>query len=96
MSALRIQCFELNRGDRPHYGDSIQVEIYGGNASGGKPRLPFDASRRPMTWASKLRTHERFFQGVGNRSSGSAGRESTITSQGVLDSGDPKVTSSPG
>ena len=45
MSALRIQCFELNRGDRPRYGDSIEGETFGGDASGEKPRLPFDAGR---------------------------------------------------
>ena len=45
VSALRIQCFELNRGDRPRYGDSIEGETFGGDASGEKPRLPFDAGR---------------------------------------------------
>ena len=96
VSALRIQCFELNRGDRPGYGVSIEGETFGGDASGEKPRLPFGASRRPMMLASELRTHERSFRDVWSRRSGSAGRESTITSRGGLDDGDPRVTPSQG
>jgi len=49
-----------------------------------------------MTSASQLRTHERSFQGVWIRRSGVAARESTITSKGGLDDGDPRVTSSRG
>jgi hypothetical protein len=96
MAALRIQCFELNRADSPGYGDSIQGETFGGLAPDGKPWLPVGARRRPMTSASQLRTHERSFQGVWARRSGSAGRESTITSKGGLDDGEPRVTSSRG
>ena len=43
-SALRIQCFELNRGHRPGYGDSIEAESFGGVACLGKPRGPARAS----------------------------------------------------
>ncbi len=95
-SALRIQCFELNRGDRPRYGDSIEGETFGGDASGEELRLPFGASRSPMTLTDMVRAPERSFQGVWSRRSGSAGRESTITSEGGLDSGDPKVNPSQG
>jgi hypothetical protein len=49
-----------------------------------------------MTLAGKLWTHERFFQGVRNGRSGSADSDSTITSKGGLDNGDPKVALSPG
>src|SRR6516165_1551376 len=96
MAALRIQCFELNRAESPRYGDSIPGETFGGLAPAGKPWLRVDASRRPMTSASQLGTHERSFQGARDRRSGSAGRESTITSKGGLDHGDPRVTSSRG
>lgn len=44
-SALRIQCFELNRGHRPRYGDSIEGVTFGGDDSGGNPRLPVGVSR---------------------------------------------------
>ena len=66
MAALRIQCFELNRGDHPRYGDSFEGERFGGDASGGKPRLPVGASRLQMTLAGKLWSHERFFHGLRN------------------------------
>ena len=89
VSALRIQCFELNRGHRPGYGDSIEAESFGGVASretagpsegqsctndaGGQPCLP-----------------KGFFHGVLNTRSGSANREPTVTSKGGRDSGDRK------
>ena len=96
MSALRIQCFELSRVDRPRYGDSIEGATLSGDAAGGNLRLAVGASRRRLKLAHQLRTHERFFHGVRNGRSGSANRESTVTSKGGLDSGDPKVVSSQG
>src|SRR3954468_11019584 len=81
MSALRIRCFELNRGDRPGYGDSIEGEVFGRDASAGKQRLPFGASRLRVTPAVPFGTRERFIHRVRNTRSRSANRESTVASK---------------
>jgi len=91
VSALRIRCFELNRGDRPGYGDSIEGDPFGKGCFCRGAVLSVGSSALRTTLAGHLRTLERFFHCIWNTRSGSANRQSTVTSKGDLDNGDQKV-----
>jgi hypothetical protein len=96
VSALRIRCFELNRGDRPGYGDSFEGGTFGADAMARNLRLPVGASRLRITLKGKRRADERFFHEVRDGRYVSANRESTVTSKGGLDNGDRKSAFSQG